>query len=169
MSEQDAGPAATDRPTMFGKSGLDPVLLPWSWAEHRLRHANSYWIATTRPDGRPHTRPVWGVWLAGTFYFSTGSLAVGNLADNPHITVHLDSGAEVVILEAIARITADAAELRPVALAYNDKYRWDIDPDRPDTWYAVRPRVAFGWISDQSGLDRGAAFHGTTTRWRFPD
>ncbi|MEI6136703.1 MAG: pyridoxamine 5'-phosphate oxidase family protein [Chloroflexota bacterium] len=29
----------------------------------RLRTAMNYWIATTRPDGRPHAAPVWGVWL----------------------------------------------------------------------------------------------------------
>ncbi|UQT57067.1 pyridoxamine 5'-phosphate oxidase family protein [Streptomyces durmitorensis] len=38
-------------------------LLPWAWAAQRLTAARTYWIATTRPDGRPHTRPVWGVWL----------------------------------------------------------------------------------------------------------
>jgi hypothetical protein len=29
------------------------------------------------------------------------------------------------------------------------------------------PEVAFGWISDNSGLDRGSLFHGSATRWRF--
>lgn len=37
----------------------------------------------------------------------------------------------------------------------------------PGPLYAVRPRVAFGWLSDDSGMDRGSAFHGTATRWRF--
>jgi hypothetical protein len=34
-------------------------------------------------------------------------------------------------------------------------------------YYTVHPQVAFGWISDETGLDDGAAFHGTATRWRF--
>jgi len=61
------------------------------------------WIATTRPDGQPHSRPVWGVWLDITFYFSTGSLATQNLAAQSAITVHLESGNEVVIIEGTAQ------------------------------------------------------------------
>lgn len=76
-----------DRPRMYGRVGLDPVLLPWSWAECRLLEARNYWIATTRPDGRPHTRPVWGVWEDGAFYFSTGSLAAENLRHSPELTI----------------------------------------------------------------------------------
>jgi hypothetical protein len=71
-------------------------------AEQQLVAARTYWIATTGPDGRPHCRPVWGVWLADGFWFSTGSLARHNLAANPQITVHLESGDEVVIVEGAA-------------------------------------------------------------------
>ncbi len=38
-------------------------LLEWSWATERLMKAHNYWLATTRPDGRPHCMPVWGIWL----------------------------------------------------------------------------------------------------------
>lgn len=89
------------RPRMFGGE-LEPVMLPWRWAAERLAAARTYWIATTRLDGRPHSRPVWGVRLAGALHFSTGSLAAGNLRANPEIIVHLDSGSEVVILEGAA-------------------------------------------------------------------
>jgi hypothetical protein len=157
----------TDRPRMFGRVGLEPVLLPWSWAEHRLVRARGYWIASTRPDGRPHTRPVWGVWHEGAFYFSTGSLAAANVAHDPRITLHLESGAEVVILEGNATATTDQDLVSLLSVIYNDKYRWDLDPDAPATWYEVRPEVAFGWIVDDSGRDYGATFHGTATRWRF--
>ncbi len=55
------------------------------------------------------------------------------------------------------------------ATLYNDKDVWDMDPDDlPGPFWQVRPTVAFGWASDDSGLDGGAAFHGTSTRWRFP-
>jgi len=78
-------------------------LLPWSWAQQRLEAARAFWIATSRPDGRPHCRPMWGVWLADGWRFSTGSLARHNLVANPQITVHLDSGTEVVIVEGAAK------------------------------------------------------------------
>ena len=155
------------QPRMFG-SYMGSAELPWTWATERLNRAHNYWIATTRPDGKPHSRPVWGVWLDDAFYFSTGSLAAQNLAANPAITVHLESGSEVVIIEGAAEMVGDAGLVKRVVSLYNQKYNWDMDPnDLPGPFYAVRPRVAFGWLSDESGLDRGSAFHGTATRWRF--
>ncbi len=157
----------TDQPRMFG-GHLEPVRLPWRWAIERLTSARNYWIATTRPDGRPHSRPVWGVWLDDSFCFSTGSIAALNLAVNATITVHLESGSEVVIIEGIAETISDMALLEHIVNVYNAKYRSDVDPNNlPGPFYTVRPRVAFGWISDESGFDGGAAFHGTATRWRF--
>ena len=156
-----------DQPRMFGVH-LEPLRLPWKWATERLAAARNYWIATTRPDGRPHSRPVWGVWLDDSFYFSTGSLAAQNLAVNPEIAVHLESGSEVVIIEGMAETVSDVALVERVVSIYNAKYHWDVDPNNlPGSFYAVRPRVAFGWVSDESGFDGGAAFHGTATRWRF--
>lgn len=158
----------TDRPRMFGQTGLDPALLPWSWAEHRLIGARNYWLATTRPDGRPHSRPVWGVWLDGAFFFSTGSLAAENLRHDPRVTLHLESGAETVIIESVATVVEDDELVRRVCYAYNEKYHWDLDPDQPETWYRVAPRKAYGWISDETGRDGGACFNGSITRWRSP-
>src|SRR2546430_11458039 len=37
-------------------------LLPFEWAEERLRDARNYWVATVGPGG-PHLMAVWGVWL----------------------------------------------------------------------------------------------------------
>lgn len=166
VTEKSQAPRA-DRPWMFGRAGLDPVLLPWTWAEQRLVEARNYWIGTTRPDGRPHARPVWGVWLDGAFSFSTGSLAATNLAYEPHITVHLESGSETVILEGTARTIDRVEDLSRIIPLYNQKYLWDASVDSVEGWYMVNPDVAFGWVSDDSGRDHGAAFHGTTTRWRF--
>src|SRR2546427_4666203 len=46
-------------------------LLPWEWAVERLTESHNYWVATTRPEGRPHVMPVWGIWVESVFYFST--------------------------------------------------------------------------------------------------
>jgi Pyridoxamine 5'-phosphate oxidase len=152
---------------MFG-GHLEPTLLPWAWAREQLETGRNYWIATTRPGGRPHTRPVWGVWLDDAFYFSTGSLAAANLESSDEITVHLESGNEVVIVEGTAALVTDTTLARRLCDAYNPKYRWDLDPNAlPGPFYEVRPRVVFGWVSDDSGLDGGAAFQGSATRWRF--
>ncbi len=68
-------------------------LLPWSWAEQRLRKSHNYWITTVKPDGSPHASPhtmvVWGLWQDGLFLFSTGSQSrkARNLAENPKCIV----------------------------------------------------------------------------------
>jgi hypothetical protein len=156
-----------DQPRMFG-GHLQPVRLRWKWATERLTNARNYWIATTRPNGQPHSRPVWGVWFNNAFYFSTGSLAAQNLAKYPAITVHLESGSEVVIIEGMVEQVTDSSLVKKVITLYNEKYNWDVDPnDSSEPLYVVYPQVAFGWCSDDSGLDRGSAFHGTATRWRF--
>jgi hypothetical protein len=152
---------------MFG-GHPEPARLPWRWAEERLTRARNYWISTTHPDGRPHARPVWAVWLDGCLYFSTGFRAARNLSANPEVTVHLESGSEVVIVEGAAGTLTDPALLERVVRRYNEKYNWDMDPRTlPGPFYRVRPRAAFGWLSDDTGLDRGSAFHGTATRWTF--
>jgi hypothetical protein len=152
---------------MFGGT-VEPVLLPWSWAVERLTVALHYWIATTRPDGRPHTRPVWGVVVDDAVLFSTGSLAAGNLERSPEITVHTESGTEVVILEGRAAPEHDADRIARACRDYNAKYAEDLTPDSlPGVFYRVDPRVGFGWVATPSFLDGGALFHSTATRWTF--
>jgi Pyridoxamine 5'-phosphate oxidase len=157
---------ASSRPRMFG-GHLEPVRLPWKWAEAQLGAARTYWIATTRADGRPHTRPVWGIWLDAVLYLTIGSpLAEQNLARTPAATVHLESGAKVVILEGPAEAVTEPSLLAQIIPAYEAKYQWKWLPD--DRPYAFRPQVGFGWLSEDDGLDGGSVFRGTATRWTFP-
>jgi hypothetical protein len=158
-------PTATP-PVMFGAPAPPGELLPWSWAVERLVPARTYWIATTRPDGRPHCRPVWGIWLPEGFWFSTGSLARHNLVVEPHITVHLESGDQVVILEGVAAAATANEQLQPFLAAYNRKYDWDLvatsdgvadSSGAEGPVYLVRPEVIFGWESDLRA----------PTRWTF--
>jgi len=155
------------RPRMFGSySGSGE--LPWSWATALLKKARNYWIATTRPDGRSHSRPVWGVWLDTAFYFSTGSLAAKNLAAHPAITVHLESGNEVVIIEGLAETVGDFSLVERVVNLYNEKYSWNLDPQQlPGPFYAVHPQVAFGWHFKDSEVNPESSALGNATRWRF--
>src|SRR5580698_3484063 len=94
---------ATSLPHLAPTYGLKAreKYLPFSHAETRLAKSRSYWICTARPDGRPHSIPVWGFWIDGALYFGTGrdSRKSRNLAHNPAISIHLDSGDDVVILE----------------------------------------------------------------------
>lgn len=157
---------ASSRPRMFG-GHLEPVRLPWKWAEARVVAARTYWMATTRPNGQPYTRPIWGIWLDAVLYVSIGSpLAARNLARTPAATVHLESGANVVILEGTTEAVTDLSLVEHIIPAYEAKYQCKWLPN--DRLYAFRPQVGFGWLSADDGLDGGSVFLGTATRWTFP-
>ena len=124
MSEQQADrPAAprASRPRMggYGVPQSTQGMLPWSFARERLERARNYWVCTVRPDGRPHAAPVWGVWAKNALYFETArtSQKARNLAANPAIVVHLESGDEVVIIEG----TAGQAGSLPAASAWKKR------------------------------------------------
>lgn len=61
----------------------------WSDGQRTLEAAEIYWVATVRPDGRPHVVPLLAVWLDGAVYFCTGpdERKAKNLDANPHCTV----------------------------------------------------------------------------------
>lgn len=150
-------------PAGYGiETGTTEGTVPWDHAARRLTEARNYWVATTGPGGRPHAAPVWGLWLDGAFYFGTdpASRKGRNLARNPEVVVHLESGDDVVILEGRARPVTDRGLLERFAGAYEAKYgfRPEVDPAAPDV-YAVRPRTAFAW--------REQDFPRSATRWRF--
>jgi hypothetical protein len=130
--------------------------------------ARNYWIVTVTPQGKPHSRPVWGVWLDDErLYFDTGSRIGTNLIDNNELTVHLDSGDQVVIVEGTARRANDDADAVARFLTeYNAKYAIQLSAP-PGALFVVNPRVAYGWISDPTGIDYGAVFGSTGTRWDF--
>jgi general stress protein 26 len=132
----------------YGVPASEDGMLPWSWAAERLEKARNYWVTTTRPDGRPHSMPVWGIWLDGAFYFGSGrnSAKSRNLAANPAIVVHLESGDETVILEGLAESVLDEALEQRVDEVYGAKY--DFTPDssgESDPWFVVRPERAYAW------------------------
>ena len=153
------GPEPTvERPTMPDGYGVPDTLegaLSWSWAVERLATARNMWFSTTRPDGRPHAVPAWGMWLDGGVYFegSPETLRARNLAKNPHLVVHLESGDEVVILEGVVEVAAppsrDLAER--LAAAFSARYGESHDyRPQPDQWdegglWVLRPKLALGW------------------------
>lgn len=137
-------------------------LLPWSWAEKRLVAAHNYWVASTRPDGRPHAMPVWGVWLDGRFVFSTatGSRKGRNLSKRAECVVTTERADEAVIVEGLARVIDDAAVLAAFKRAYDAKYAWDMDVSQGGIW-CVEPHTAFAFIETDE------RFATTATRFSF--
>jgi pyridoxamine 5'-phosphate oxidase-like protein len=137
-------------------------LLPWAWAQERLEKAENYFFSTTRPDGRPHTMPVWGVWLADRFWYSTGarSRKARNLETNPNCAISIDLGTEALIVEGIDSFSTDADSNAQFCAAYGPKYHWDMD-GFSDPVHIVQPRVVFAFKTGDGEFSRSA------TRWVF--
>jgi len=144
-------------------------LLPWSWAEERLKKSHNYWFTTITPDGArssPHTMVVWGLWQDGRFIFSTGSKSrkTRNLEQNANCVICTEDAAEAVIIEGIAEI-ADVVARRKMIPAYERKYKFDLSKMKDDMLsmkepvFAVRPRVVFGLWEKY--------FQEKSTRWQF--
>ena len=97
--------------------------LPWSQVSEWLTVARNYWVCTTRADGRPHAKPVWGVWLRDQLLFSThpDTITARNLKANPALVVHLESGDQVAIVEGTALRLGDQALLARFGETYQAK------------------------------------------------
>ena len=137
-------------------------LLPWSWAEQRLRRSHNYFLMTVGENARPHVMPVWGIWVDGRFFFSTGhqSRKARNLASNRQCVVCTEESAQAVIVEGIAAELSDPALFKRLAPVYHRKYKpWKLDQELGPV-FEVRPRVIFGL--------REATFK-ASTRWIFED
>jgi len=161
-----------DRPQMpegYGVPATDEGLLAWADVEARLAESAQYWMATTRPDGRPHVVPRWGVWLDGGLYYDGAptTVHVQNLRANPACTLHLEDGWKAVMVEGTS---APAASPGPdlgarIAAAIGGKYGEKGYTPEPDAWEGeaagglVRftPVRAFAWFD----------FPADVTRFRF--
>jgi hypothetical protein len=137
--------------------------LPFSHAEERLSKSRNYWICTARPDGRPHSIPVWGFWLDGAFYFGTGRTTrkAKNIAHNADLSVHLESGDDVVILEGTASEIdlSDKTTVKKLDAASRAKYKMPLMLMPESVIYSVRPRVVLAWTESD--------FPTNATRWQF--
>lgn len=160
--EGQPGPRTRGRPHApgYGIPSGPEGMISWDHAEELLSGARNYWVATVRPDGRPHATPVWGLWVGGTFYFGSGpgSRKARNLAENPNVVVHLESGDDVVILEGVAEVVVDPDPRLVERLVSASNAKYGVSSEDVEGSYAVRPRVAFAWS------DGGPR---TFTRWTF--
>lgn len=127
--------------------------IPWTKVDAYLRSFRSLWVATTRPDGRPHATPVWYVWDGTNIYFVTNRAGqkYRNLAGQPWVVVHAGDGDDVIILEGPSEVVRDREEQERINAAYMDKY---VDPhsgakasiyNEGDDLYRVNVRHAMAW------------------------
>jgi hypothetical protein len=160
----------------FSEPGAEPVSWP-DGLEHVIQ-ADTFWLSTVRPDGRPHVTPLIGVWHGDALWFATGpqERKAENLARNQACVLtagcgDLAEGGLDVMIEGAAEQVTDEAELRPVAEAFGEKYgrqMWDfVVQDGAFAHRGVGGRVLVFRVrpSRALGFRKGDAFSQTT--WRF--
>lgn len=160
----------TELHTEFSSPGAAPT--PWAEGLQRLEQAGVYWLATVRPDGRPHVTPVIAAWLDGALYFSTGETErkAKNLAHNPHCVITtgcnaLNEGLDLV-LEGDAVQVSDETLLQRVADSFVAKYNWHFTV-REGALYGEGGRALAFQVAPTKGFGYGKGEPFSATRWRF--
>lgn len=155
-------PQPLDTPEEYGLTELGANHWPLADVFGRINDARSWWIVSVRPDARPHAAPVWGLALDEAIIFSSGPSATKsrNMAANPNVIVHLESGDEVVIVEGAVQVLTHAELPDGYADTYNTKYEVELDFTDPGfRFYQVIPSKIMAW--DESD------FAATAARWLF--
>jgi len=138
--------------------------LSWPEVAARLATARNYWLCTTTPSGAPHAAPVWGAVIGQVLYLYSERRTVKarNLAADPRVVVHLESGEDVVIVRGTATDMGRPAHVPHVVAALSAKYAAeddrqylpDADPDF-DVVYAISPQSAMMWrLADYAASQR---------------
>ncbi|NIV55014.1 MAG: hypothetical protein GWN48_05310 [Actinobacteria bacterium] len=158
----------------YGVTDDPDGLLPWAWAEERLLTTRNFWFVTCDGAGRPHSMPVWGVWMPDVERWGTSCAPTArkarNLRANDRVVVTTDDGVECVSIEGRAvRLAGDEVDhmARAWALKYADlveahteeQIRETIEFVRGNAAYAVIPERAFGMIETPERFATAA------TRW----
>ena len=142
----------------FPKGYVDhPVsYVDWSWVAAQLTDSKNYWLCSTRPDGRPHVVPRWAVYVDGKIFYdgSPETRHAQNIASNPHVSVHLESGDQVIILEgtSIPAGKPDPGLANRLVEAYRKKYAAIGYSPEPQQWdegglYVFTPSQCIAWTS----------------------
>lgn len=152
-----------EKPDIPPEYGNPKQRLEWSVVEQKLESASVYWIASTRPDGRPHVIPRDGTWLEGGLYYggSPETVHYRNITSNPNVVVHIGDGQEVVIVEGAVEIEKpteeEAQRLSDASFAKYPQYGRMAPSMYMGGVSVLRPRRVIAWTS----------FTENATRFRF--
>jgi hypothetical protein len=143
--------------------GDEPI--PWSRALEQLDAGarGTFWLATTRPDGRPHVAGVGALWVDGKIYFPTGARTRKgrNLAQNASCVISVSLEGLDLVIEGDAVKVTDEPTLRDLATRYAAQgwptqvsdgaltAEYSAPSAGPPPWdlYVFTPKTAFGVAS----------------------
>jgi hypothetical protein len=167
---------------------LDDQAGTTTWALARERLANpepgrTSWLATVRPDGRPHLMPIIAFWIDGAFHFLAGaSTRKGrNLAADERCVIgtgNLTMPSMDLIVEGRARRVTDAATVKRLAQEFGGE-GWPLEARGSDVYgphgptagpppyaiYRLEPTTVFGLPGMHGMFDDNR--HHDATRWTF--
>ena len=156
-------------------------LIPWSVARTALESAEAQtqtpFLATTRPDGRPHIAAVGALWDHDAVYFTSGpgTRKSRNIAERAACVIGWSLTGIDLVIEGTAVQVTDDETLQRLAKRYADQ-GWPASvkdgaltapfmaPSAgPPPWdlYVVKPQTVFGVLTTEGDSGGGA------TRWRF--
>jgi PPOX class probable F420-dependent enzyme len=138
-------------------AALDPAQPKDAHILERLGRDIIVWIVSVRPDGRPHTVPVWFLWEDGgtLLMFSKPDQKIRNLRDNPAVVIALDNtnnGHDVVLFEGTAELLEEGS-MPSLTPAYAAKYQPLMDP--------------YNWTAESMAAEYRQPIRITPTRWLF--
>lgn len=164
--------------------GAPPI--PWTRVRERLEEGltqapgtggpdrHTCWVATVRPDGRPHVVPVGVLWVDGRFYFNAGATTrkARDLARNPQCVITVATNPFDLVVEGEAVKVTEEAKLQRIAEVYASQgwqatvrdgalyAEYSAPSAGPPPWdlYEVTPATVFAL---------GTAEPYGATRWRF--
>ena len=115
--------------------------------QERLQTERNIWLATMRPNGRPHLVPLWFAWHKGQIYICVQphSVKAGNLAHNPLVSLSLENGDKPVICEGETAVVPPPYSSTLITI-FQQKYNWDITTDGDYTQLiAITPHKWLSW------------------------
>jgi len=160
----------------------------WAFAQARLQNlapGQTSWLATVRPDGRPHLMPIIALWIDGAFHFVTGKetqkgrnlaaeercvIATGD-ATLPSLDVVVEGRAERLEDEAAVRHIAKilSGNNWPLEVRGNQVYGPHAPTAGPPPYsiYRLVATQAFG-LPGMTGMDKSDPDDlPKPTRWEF--
>ena len=142
---------------MTTSAPLDPATPKDAHILERLGRDIIVWLVSVRPDGRPHTVPVWFLWEEGgtLLLFSKPDQKIRNLRANPAVVIALDDtkgGNDPIVFEGTAALL-EVGSLASLAPAYAAKYQAELDEMK--------------WTAESMAAEYNQPIRITPTRWLF--
>ncbi len=134
-----------------GENGL----LSWEFVSKIMSSSRNYWIGTVGVNNKPHVRPIWGIWFENYIFFSGGEIQwKKNVKNNPLVTIHSESGDNVIIIEGVARLANSE-----ISILINQEYHKKYKMEHGSEFWALVPEKVFAWTLEN--------FANSPTLWKF--